>query len=401
MSKHLVFVSLLASASSFAANFGAPGQQNTPESPNKPPLVTTPAPVSTAAPLGGGLFRVVKADGATVIQQGNLQNAALEVINVSEKDAIASANGRCAFNVKYDVLSSALASVTNRLFSNDAAVAVNSNVALSAGVVKTVWTQPYLFAGMNNVRVVVNADSAAPITKWIRVNVDGSCGGKAASTPATTPNAPTTPVNGGDTPPKPPLVVIQFKPGSGEWNNLNNIWGYSNYGVTQLKGKGFGRYDELARLNAAVTGFINAKVVDQGAYNSLMTSWNTFVTDPAFKAAMSAPPTVTDKPQTTGDNKVPPAPAAVVVFKPGSGEWNNLNNVWGYSNYGVTQLKGKAYGRYNDLAKLNAAVTSFITAKVVDQGAYNSLMTAWNSFVNDPAFKAAMAAVVPAKPGQI
>jgi hypothetical protein len=90
------------------------------------------------------------------------------------------------------------------------------------------------------------------------------------------------------TTPPPPPPVVKFIPGSTEWINLNNAFGYSNFGVTQLKGKPFARYSELVKLNMDVTVFINAKVIDQANYNSLMARWNSFVVDPAFKAAMSA-----------------------------------------------------------------------------------------------------------------
>jgi len=72
--------------------------------------------------------------------------------------------------------------------------------------------------------------------------------------------------------------VVKFAPGSAEWNNLNTAWGYSNYAVTQLKGKGYARYEELVKLNADLTAVINAKSVEQSAYNALMVRWNSFVT---------------------------------------------------------------------------------------------------------------------------
>lgn len=90
----------------------------------------------------------------------------------------------------------------------------------------------------------------------------------------------------------------------------------------------------------------------------------------------------------------------MVSFAPGSSQWNNLNNVYGYSNYATTQLKGKGYVRYNELVALNAVVTTDIKAKTITQGAYNSVMTSWNTFVTDPAFISLMAAVVPGTTGK-
>jgi predicted flap endonuclease-1-like 5' DNA nuclease len=320
------------------------------------------------------------------------------ILSVSDKDAFLTSGGKCAFNVTYDEISPvAVTGTTNRLFSNDALVAQNTKIDLQARVVKTVWTQPYLVPGVNNVRIVVNADSPAPSTKWVRVNVAGTCAA-AAARPAEPPK-PTTP------PATPPKQEVKFAPGSPEWNNLNTIWGYSNYATTQLKTSGYARYADLVKLNAAITTVINAKVVTQDAYNSIITAWNTFVTDPKFKALMTAVTPQSDKPADKPAASTTPAPApapaapakpAEVKFAPGSAEWNNLNTIWGYSNYATTQLKTSGYARYADLVKLNAAVTTVVNAKVVSQDTYNSIVAAWNTFVQDPKFKALMTAVVPA-----
>jgi len=300
MKTHLVVATMLATTSAFAANFGTTPAAPAPAASN--PVVGAAAPLTMAAlasgPQLGATFRIVKPDGSTIIKQGNLSapGAAMEVINVSESDAFISKTpqGKCAFNVQYDEASSSAATnTTNRLYSNDSVIAINSLISLTPGVKKTIWTQPYLYAGMNTIRVVVNADGAAPSTKWVRVNVAGTCGGSApvVTTPAAPvvkpPVANTTPVATVPVTPPAPPVIVKFQPGSAEWNNLNIVWGYSNYATTQLKGRGYARYDELSRLNAAVTAIVNAKSVDQAAYNSLMTTWNTFVTEPAFKSAMA------------------------------------------------------------------------------------------------------------------
>ena len=165
-------------------------------------------------------------------------------------------------------------------------------------MLKTIWTQPYLVPGQNNVKVLVNADSATPSVGWVRVNVSGTCGA-APTTPVTPPTVPPTTAAPKTELPKatPPVTppVVKFAPGSAEWNNLNNAFGYSNYGVTGLKGKGYGRYDELLKFNQDITVVFNAKVVDQASYNALMSRWNSFVMDPAFQAAMKAIVPSTDK----------------------------------------------------------------------------------------------------------
>lgn len=227
-----------------------------------------------------GLVRIVKSDGKTVVAQAapllvaanGSATGKMPEITVSEKDAFLSALGRCAFNLQYDEVSAtAVATSTNRLYSNDTLIAQNTQVALMPKVVKTIWTQPYLVAGANNVKVVVNADGV-PSTGWVRIHVTGTCG-KPVAAPAPAPT---------------PAPVVYIQPGSGDWNNLNNAWGYSNYAVTQLKGKGYAKYDEIVRLNTAFTAAVNARKISTGDYGALMAAWNTLLADPAFKAAMAA-----------------------------------------------------------------------------------------------------------------
>jgi hypothetical protein len=290
----IALASLLATGTALAANFGgttttttAPAGGTTSGGTTSSVVVTPPA---ATGPQAATLFRVAKQDGATIIAQGNMgaTAASADLLTVSENDALSKGHGMCAFNVKYDEVSATAASgTTNRLFSNDnRPIAINSMISLTPGVIKTIWTQPYLTTGLNNVRVVINADSGAPSTKWIRINVLGACGGTPAPTVATTTTTtahPTTTTTTTTT-----TVVKRFGPGTAEWNNLNIVYGYSNYATTQLKGKGYSRYDELVKLNTAVTGIINAKSIDQNAYNSVMTGWNTFITDPVFKSMMAA-----------------------------------------------------------------------------------------------------------------
>lgn len=271
-----------------------------------PVTTTNSVPPVLSGPQAGTLFRVVKPDGSTVIQQGNMAGIGntVNTINVSENDAFLMSGGKCAFNVKYDdVSATAVASSTNRLYSNDNPIAVNSNIALTAGVVKSIWTQPYLVGGLNNVRVVVNADGVAPSTKLIRVYVAGACGAKPATGTTTTPVTTTTPPPAtgsgakAPTPPAPPAPpVVNFTPGSAEWANLTTVYGYTTYAVAQLKGRNYARYTELSSLSAGISASISAKTISQSLYNGLMTSWNTFVTDPAFKTAMSGA-TATTAPQ--------------------------------------------------------------------------------------------------------
>jgi len=250
-----------------------------------PALAAEPGPGSGSGPQVTGMFRFVSQDGLRVLQQAAVSTSTtspIATITIGGGDAFMSGSGHCAYNVKYDEISAVAATnTTNRLFSNDTLIAQNTRLDLVPKVLKTVWTQPYLVPGVNNIKLVINAESDKPSIGWVRVNVTGSCGGVTAPAPKDS------------TPPKPPAPpaappVQKFSPGSTQWATLYTAWGYSNYGVTQLKGKGYARYADLVKLNADLTAVVNAKTVELPVYNSLMERWNSFLNDPAFKAAMAA-----------------------------------------------------------------------------------------------------------------
>ena len=230
------------------------------------------------------LFRVLKPDGTTVLGQAAISpgGGAMATINVKASDALVAANGKCAFNVKYDEVSSkALTGTTNRLYSNDTLIAQNTAIDLQAGVMRTIWTQPYFSAGQNNVKVVINATAANPSVGWVRVNVDGTC---KAEAPKPVPAPAPAPAPAPRPAPEPVKMIV---PGSSDWNTLNTAWGYSNYATTQLKGKGYARYNDLAKLNADLTAVVNAKKVSQADYTSLMARWNALANSADFRAAMA------------------------------------------------------------------------------------------------------------------
>ena len=236
-----------------------------------------------SGPQVTGLFQVLKADGTTVIQQAVVSpgSAAIGEINVATVDALVASKGRCAFNVHYNELSQIAATgTTNRLYDNDALVAQNTKIDLAANQLVTIRTQPYLVAGRNNVRLVINAESATPSIGWVRINVSGTCGAEA--TPPVTTKPPV------EKPPVTPPAVVKYGPGSAEWNKLYNAWGYSNYAITQLRSKGYARYADLVALSANLTTVVNAKTVEKPSYDSLMARWNSFTTDAAFKVAMAS-----------------------------------------------------------------------------------------------------------------
>ena len=239
---------------------------------------SAPAPAASIA----GMVRVLKADRATVVAQAILAPGVMQQINVKASDAIVAANGRCAFNVKIDEVSSvALASTTTRLLSNDTLVANVTKLDLAARTLKSFVTQPYLYAGHNNVKLVFNAESATPSIGWVRVLVDGSCAAAPAPAPAPAPAA-------SSAAPKPPTAApAPVKADSADWNLLFNAFGYSNYAVNGLKGKGYRRYDELASVNAALTLAVKAGTIERAAFATLMQRWNALVNDADFRAAVA------------------------------------------------------------------------------------------------------------------
>jgi hypothetical protein len=69
---------------------------------------------------------------------------------------------------------------------------------------------------------------------------------------------------------------------------MYNAWGYSNYAYTQLKGKGFSKYDVVVAINADLTTAVKAGSVDATTWTALMARWNALCNDADFQAAMKA-----------------------------------------------------------------------------------------------------------------
>jgi hypothetical protein len=239
-------------------------------------------PATPAVPIAG-MFRLLKADGSTVVSQAIVAPGVMQQISVKASDSIFAANGRCAFNVKIDEVSPlALANSTTRLYSNDTQVANVTRLDLSARTLKSFVTQPYLFAGRNNVKLVFNAESATPTVGWVQVLVDGSC---TATTPVAAPAPASAPVAAAKPTTTPAPAPV--KAGTADWNALFNAYGYSNYAVTGLKGKGYRRSDELASVNAALVAAVKAGTIERTALGALMARWNAIANDADFKAAMA------------------------------------------------------------------------------------------------------------------
>jgi hypothetical protein len=112
---------------------------------------------------------------------------------LDEKDAFIRANGRCAFNVNYDMQNngnSTTAQFKNYLTAKDAIVAINSALTLKAGESKQVSTQPYLMPGSFGFSLKLDAENSLSESDetnnavYVKVTLNGTCGATPAPAPA-------------------------------------------------------------------------------------------------------------------------------------------------------------------------------------------------------------------------
>ncbi len=126
---------------------------------------------------------------------------------LDEKDAFIRANGRCAFNVMYDMQNngdSTTAGFKNTLVAKDAVVAINGPLTLTAGQSKNISTQPYLVPGTYGFGLKLDSENALAESNEtnnafsVKVTLNGKC--NAAETPPPPPPPgplpDLTPVNG-------------------------------------------------------------------------------------------------------------------------------------------------------------------------------------------------------------
>ena len=268
-------------------------------------------PPATGGPRPVGQFRLIKPDGNTVLAQAAVVSSGTpNILTVAAADAFIKSNGKCAFNVKYDELSpSAATGTTNRLYDNDVLIAQNTKIDLVPNILKTIWTQVYLLAGNNNIRLAINADSSAPSLGFVKVVVTGDCGATTTAPPAPAPTPPPppapTPPPKPPEPPKPPPTpapppppaptpppkppetpVVKYGPGSVQWRSLLNASTYTARGVVVLKGKGYARYEELVTLNNFLIGLLRGNMVEKSVFDAVMLRWASFEGDPKFRAAL-------------------------------------------------------------------------------------------------------------------
>ncbi|MES2299647.1 MAG: CARDB domain-containing protein [Pseudomonadota bacterium] len=103
---------------------------------------------------------------------------------LSESEAFIRSNGKCAFNVTYDMQNNgnaATAQFKNYLLAKDATVAINSALALNAGQSKLVSTQPYLVPGTYGFSLKLDAENNLSESNetnnqvGIKVTLNGTC----------------------------------------------------------------------------------------------------------------------------------------------------------------------------------------------------------------------------------
>ena len=131
--------------------------------------VTSTKGVTIGGAIGGAGGKFVPWGGSVVL---------------SENDAFLRANGRCAFNVTYDMQNngdSTTAAFKNQLLAKDAVVAINSALTLNAGQSKLVSTQPYLLPGSYGFALRLDAENALSESNennnivGIKVTLNGTC----------------------------------------------------------------------------------------------------------------------------------------------------------------------------------------------------------------------------------
>ena len=122
-------------------------------------------------------------------------------IVLTEADAFLKSNGKCAFNVAYDMsnvgTTATPAPFKNYIYAQDKVVAINSALTLNSGETRQVFTQPYLPQGTYAVRLSLDAEngvaeaSDSNNTFIVVVKFEGACGASAATatTSAPTPKA--------------------------------------------------------------------------------------------------------------------------------------------------------------------------------------------------------------------
>jgi subtilase family serine protease len=106
-------------------------------------------------------------------------------IHLATADAFLKSNGKCAFNVSYDMenIGGAPAgpAFVNRLYSGSEVISIQSSLNLNTGESKQINTQAYLAPGSHAIRLVVDADNniaegnEANNSTEVRVMLDSNC----------------------------------------------------------------------------------------------------------------------------------------------------------------------------------------------------------------------------------
>jgi hypothetical protein len=148
-------------------------------------LTWQPAHAASAADLATG----------AVLRFGTKSAPANGSVVLNDSDSFLKSNGKCAFNLGYDMRNQGAAdsgTFLNRVFMDNQVVAINTNLALTAGQSRSLITQPYLTPGTHVVKLVLDADNQVAEadesnnTLSVTVKVDSTCG----ASPTTPPTRP-------------------------------------------------------------------------------------------------------------------------------------------------------------------------------------------------------------------
>jgi hypothetical protein len=142
-----------------------------------------PAPTPTPTPTPTGKPDLAPGSGIAV---GGKTAAWGGVIALKTADTFLQSNGKCAVNISYQMANVGTAGAgpafTNRLLSGTTLVSQQSGLSLDAGKTKIVNTQGYIVPGLNQLRLVIDAENAIAESNesnnvaQVSVTLDSNCG---------------------------------------------------------------------------------------------------------------------------------------------------------------------------------------------------------------------------------
>lgn len=168
--------------------------------------VTPPPPPPPPTPKADLVSKKGITIGGSIGGAGGKSSSWGGVIQLKASDAFLTSNGKCAFNVAYDISNTGAAPASgfvDQVFTGTQLISQQSALSLKAGENKLIYTQAYLAPGTQVVRLMVDATNVVPETNetnnstQVYVNLVGPCappstdkgdnnGGSSTSKPSTT-----------------------------------------------------------------------------------------------------------------------------------------------------------------------------------------------------------------------